>query len=413
MDEARQQEREAAAALERSGAAVRAAGLELVRVTAALPGARQKAAAARGALAGATAKARAAQLRAAEAERELLRAEDAVQQAAVKVEAGRRAAGATARGIYQRGGLEGLQAVLEARDPQQALRRSSLLRSVLQYRDATLDQLTDDRLALASSKASVAAEQRVAQAAQQEAARAADRAQRLDAAAEASARAVETLVLQRRAALTAAERLREQDRRDYAQAQAESRALAERIRAAAAAAKAREAKAAAAAKAREARAAAEDTRRKAAAGAGAPRAAPARPSRSRGRMSWPAEGRLTSPYGYRTHPIYGDRRMHTGIDIGSGMGVPIIAAEDGTVLFSAFTGGYGNLTVVEHAARGGRSVTTSYAHQSVSYVQEGQQVRRGQMIGRAGDSGNVTGPHLHFEVRLDGDPVDPMGYVER
>jgi murein DD-endopeptidase MepM/ murein hydrolase activator NlpD len=124
-------------------------------------------------------------------------------------------------------------------------------------------------------------------------------------------------------------------------------------------------------------------------------------------MTWPANGRLTSRYGWRTHPIYGDRRMHAGIDIGAGQGVPIVAADDGVVLLSYYSSGYGNLTVIDH----GGGLTTSYAHQSAMLVSDGQRVARGQMIGRAGSTGNVTGPHLHFEVRIDGDPVDPLNYV--
>lgn len=103
--------------------------------------------------------------------------------------------------------------------------------------------------------------------------------------------------------------------------------------------------------------------------------------------------------------------MHTGVDIGAGSGVSIVAAEDGSVLHSSYTGGYGSLTVVEHTSRDGQTVTTSHAHQSVSYVRGGQGVQRGQMIGRAGDTGNVTGPHLPFDVGLDGARVDPKDYV--
>jgi murein DD-endopeptidase MepM/ murein hydrolase activator NlpD len=128
-------------------------------------------------------------------------------------------------------------------------------------------------------------------------------------------------------------------------------------------------------------------------------------------MQWPATGRLTSRYGYRTHPIYGDRRLHAGIDIGGGTGTPIFAAEAGTVILAYFSPSYGNLTVVDHGVIDGRSVTTAYAHQSVIGVSEGQRVARGQQIGRLGNTGNSTGPHLHFEVRLEGEPVDPLGWV--
>ena len=124
-------------------------------------------------------------------------------------------------------------------------------------------------------------------------------------------------------------------------------------------------------------------------------------------MQWPANGRLTSAFGYRTHPIYGDRRLHAGIDIGAGTGVPISAAEGGVVLLSYYSSSYGKLTVIDH----GNGVTSSYAHQSTTLVSAGQRVTRGQTIGRAGATGNVTGPHLHFEVRVNGDPVDPLRYV--
>jgi murein DD-endopeptidase MepM/ murein hydrolase activator NlpD len=128
-------------------------------------------------------------------------------------------------------------------------------------------------------------------------------------------------------------------------------------------------------------------------------------------MQWPATGRLTSRYGSREHPIFGTERLHAGIDIGGGSGSPLYAAQSGTVLLTYYAGGYGNLTVIDHGTINGRNVTTAYAHQSSFGVREGQQVSRGQVIGRMGSTGNSTGPHLHFEVRLDGDPVDPLGWV--
>ena len=125
-------------------------------------------------------------------------------------------------------------------------------------------------------------------------------------------------------------------------------------------------------------------------------------------MAWPSPGRLTSRFGYRTHPIYGDRRLHAGIDVGAGTGTPVRSADDGVVLLSYFSSGYGNLIVVDH----GGGVSTAYAHQSARLVAAGDRVARGQLIGRVGSTGNSTGPHLHFEVREDGDPVDPLKYLE-
>jgi murein DD-endopeptidase MepM/ murein hydrolase activator NlpD len=128
-------------------------------------------------------------------------------------------------------------------------------------------------------------------------------------------------------------------------------------------------------------------------------------------MVWPAPGRLTSRYGNRTHPIYGDQRFHAGIDIGGGAGAPISAADGGTVILAGPSGGYGNLVVISHGTVNGRNLTTAYAHQSTILVREGQGVDRGQQIGRIGNTGASAGPHLHFEVRRDGDPVDPLGHV--
>lgn len=118
--------------------------------------------------------------------------------------------------------------------------------------------------------------------------------------------------------------------------------------------------------------------------------------------AWPADGPITSGFG----PRWG--RMHTGIDIGAPMGAPIYAPTDGVVYSAGYnSGGYGNLTVIEH----GGGLSTVYAHQSSILVSAGQAVARGQVIGYVGSTGHSTGPHLHFEVRINGSPVDPMGYL--
>lgn len=116
---------------------------------------------------------------------------------------------------------------------------------------------------------------------------------------------------------------------------------------------------------------------------------------------------VTSGYGYRTHPIYGGRRLHAGMDFRAPMGTPILASAAGTVVSAGYSGGYGNVVVIDH----GRSLATLYAHQSRLAVSAGQQVSRGQTVGSAGSTGSSTGPHLHFEVRVDGTPVDPAAYL--
>ncbi|MCU1692731.1 MAG: Peptidase, partial [Frankiales bacterium] len=132
---------------------------------------------------------------------------------------------------------------------------------------------------------------------------------------------------------------------------------------------------------------------------------------SRDGWVWPADGPLTSHFGWRRHPIFGDMRFHAGIDIGAAYGSPTHAADDGVVTYAGPASGYGTLVLISHGTRGGRDVTTGYAHQSALLVGVGDHVARGQQVGRVGNEGNSTGPHLHFEVRLDGDPVDPLDYV--
>ncbi len=126
-----------------------------------------------------------------------------------------------------------------------------------------------------------------------------------------------------------------------------------------------------------------------------------------GILGWPINGRVSSPFGYRVHPILGVRKLHTGIDINGSTGTPISAAGDGKVILSQTYGGYGRAVVIDH----GGGMSTLYAHQSSIAVSVGEVVTRGEVIGYVGCTGSCTGPHLHFEVRLDGVPVDPMQYL--
>jgi len=132
-----------------------------------------------------------------------------------------------------------------------------------------------------------------------------------------------------------------------------------------------------------------------------------------GRFLWPASGPLTSTFGWRMHPIFHVMRFHAGIDIGASYGAPVSAAADGVVTSAGDASGYGTLVVISHGTRGGQDLSTAYAHMSQLLVSVGQHVGRGQQVGAVGNEGNSTGPHLHFEVRLDGSPVDPLGYVSQ
>jgi murein DD-endopeptidase MepM/ murein hydrolase activator NlpD len=125
------------------------------------------------------------------------------------------------------------------------------------------------------------------------------------------------------------------------------------------------------------------------------------------RFIWPVNGSIGSGFGPRTHPIYGGSRMHTGVDIGASQGTPIKAAGDGVVKMAGVNGGYGNWTLIDH----GGGLATGYGHQSRIAVSVGQHVSTGEVIGYVGSTGASTGPHLHWEVRVNGNPVDPMGWV--
>jgi len=129
--------------------------------------------------------------------------------------------------------------------------------------------------------------------------------------------------------------------------------------------------------------------------------APGPVKRGSGRLIYPVNGTFTSPFGQR----WG--RLHAGVDISAPTGTPIRAADGGRVALAGWTGGYGQYTCIQHTG----SMSTCYGHQSRIGVSGGQSVTQGQVIGAVGNPGNSTGPHLHFEVRINGSPVDPMGYL--
>lgn len=131
-------------------------------------------------------------------------------------------------------------------------------------------------------------------------------------------------------------------------------------------------------------------------------------SGGRGVLSSPLPGsRLTSTFGTRIHPVLGTSRMHDGVDFAAPAGAPIRAAANGAVVFAGPRGGYGNTVIIDH----GNSMATLYAHQSVIHVVQGAVVTAGEVIGAVGSTGLSTGPHLHFEARVTGAPVNPLLYL--
>lgn len=128
-----------------------------------------------------------------------------------------------------------------------------------------------------------------------------------------------------------------------------------------------------------------------------------------GELAWPVPGytRISSKYGMRTHPITGVYKLHTGVDISAPMGANFIAANDGIVTKASYNSAYGNMVIIDH----GGGISTLYAHGSEILVQVGQVVKRGDAVLKVGSTGYSTGPHAHFEVRLNGVVTDPMPYI--
>lgn len=122
---------------------------------------------------------------------------------------------------------------------------------------------------------------------------------------------------------------------------------------------------------------------------------------------WPLKGLITSSFGYRESPFSGKKEFHSGIDISCSSGTPILAPADGFVSYTGYNEGYGRFLEMEH----GYGITTIYGHLSKTEVTVGKKVSRGQVIGHTGSSGNTTGPHLHYEVRLHGAPINPFKFI--
>lgn len=125
----------------------------------------------------------------------------------------------------------------------------------------------------------------------------------------------------------------------------------------------------------------------------------------------PISGRITSPFGYRTHPIFNSRTFHSGVDIGGPYRGSIHASNSGKVIYTGWYGGYGKVVIIDHGNINGSPTTTLYAHMDQIKVANGAYVTKGQVIGLEGTTGYSTGPHVHFEVRVNGKPRNPLNYI--
>jgi len=384
-------EREEAAAVER--AAERAAELaeqhahdaaELVAASKELAAAQADLAVARTALTSARQQLRAARDADAAAQTDLdaavLTEEKATRDLAdveVRIAEGHDDLGRLAQVAYKSNGSMGeLSLVLSSTSPNQLAERLAFLQSVGSAGNAVIADLSVDRADLRNAQARLSATRRAAEEKRSAAAAALAAVGAKERLARSAEQQVDAVVTARQAAFDAAREAAVEDKRRYQVMVTQSGALGSRITELAA------------------------TMRRAG-------------TRSRGSGSFvlPGTGGVTSAFGPRLHPILNYVKVHTGTDLGIGDGVAY-AADSGVVLLTEFNVAYGNMTVIDHGKVGGLRIATLYAHQSAIGVEPGDPVDKGQAIGIIGSTGYSTGPHLHFEVRVDGEPLDPTPFLE-
>ena len=278
----------------------------------------------------------------------------------------------------QMSGLAQMSMALDAGSPTQFVNRMQGIQTVLRSQTATIATLADSRAALASSQAHLEAVRETTASLRQQAADNLARQAQLESDARAAETAVAQKTQEQAAILAAAKGALAEDQAQYAALTAEREKLEAELAARAAA---------------------------------AARAGQTQEAMAGGPLYRPVLGPITSPYGMRVHPITHIYKLHDGTDFGAACGTPIRAAADGRVLRTAYSFGYGNQTVIEDGVLDGKSIATSYSHQSRFGVSPGQYVTRGEVIGYVGATGYATGCHLHFMVYVNGQTVDPMGYL--
>ncbi|MGN6686911.1 MAG: murein hydrolase activator EnvC family protein [Actinomycetales bacterium] len=359
--------------LDESSQALQDAAVALAQAQSELPDAQAAAASASAALDKAKAhdEAVAAQLQLAEAEQD--KGKRALATATDRLAQQQSDLGELAAAAYRSGGMGELAVALNATSPDQFADRLQLVKAALDAGDAALADLATSKADLRAAQAYLDAKQaQVAQMRKESQQAVAERQRRADEATAAQAK-VEQLIAARAAAKQTIEEQRRLEQEQLRQAEQQSAALAARIKKAE-----------------------EQAARQHAVPAGVPS----------GALQFPANGRISTVAGYRTNPVTGNPSCHSGIDIAPGGGAPIYAAAAGVVIATEYTAWDGYTTVIAH----GGGLATWYAHQPGFSVSVGQQVQRGQVIGYVGASGFATGPHLHFNVTVNGVAYDPMGW---
>ncbi len=297
------------------------------------------------------------------------------------VQVQRDAVGELVAQMYEQGSpdLMGFSSMLEAEGLDDLTRMEAANESIGEQAHHTLDSLRAAEVLLSVKEAKVETRKGEVEVQRQKAAENLELMKALEAQAEAEEKSVRVLVSQRADALAAAARAKANDRRVLSGLRAEESRITAML-------KQRAAAAAAAAAA-------------AGGGGGGP---------SNGFLNFPVAGRVTSPYGYRTHPIYGYYSLHDGVDFGAGCGSPLYAGADGTVIAQYYQTAWGNRLIIDHGYKRGTGLASIYNHATQYVVGVGSRVSRGQVIGYVGSTGWSTGCHLHFTVTANGNPVDPM-----
>ncbi len=362
------------AQLEAVSERVEAAAEAYTAATAQLPSAQQHLADARGVVAGAKAHAAAAARAAKAADTDLAVANQALGVAQRRVAETRRTIDQYVVEAYEGGDVAGVSALLSVTSPADFVAGLTYIGHVAQVQQADLDATTRARMVERNGQNVRAARARTADATNQAAADALAKAQTAETAAAQAATRVADLIAAKQAALKVAASERATTLARYKALQAESQRIAAQLRALA-------------------------------------RTGTSQAIRPGIRLPMPVNGWKSSDFGMRYDPFYKVWQLHAGVDLAAPGGTPIRAAASGRVIQAGWNGGYGNYTCIYHGTYQGKAFATCYAHQSQILVHVGQQVQQGQVIGRVGTTGASTGDHLHFEVRLNGDPVNPLPWL--
>jgi murein DD-endopeptidase MepM/ murein hydrolase activator NlpD len=377
---------ETAATLEAATARAQTAAAQHDAATAALPGAQAAEDDAKGRAIGAEVAARQAQRDsdAAEAAERAARAQ--YDEAADAVDEGRQSVAVFIAATYKGSGFMMANNLLAATNPEDLVTTIGYLDHIAGDQQQALDALTSARMvAKQRSDVTVLARQRADRAAERAEQALADAQAAQSAAAQATAN-VKSLIAQTAQAEAIAGQERSAVLAQYAELQRESDQIAAQLRAVAA----------------------QERARSRAKGGGGTATTQMRPGAF---FLMPVHGWKSSNFGMRYDPYYRVYQLHAGVDLAAPGGSPIAAAADGTVVRAGWNGGYGNYTCISHGEYQGKGIATCYGHQSKILVSPGEHVNRGEIIGLVGTTGASTGYHLHFEVRINGTPVQPLNWL--